>query len=205
MAGKDWRYIIVEPEDVMPCVVNAHSMVHDNTWSLVTTVYSSGQLEWLDETQAISHFDPWIRSMLWTIRVAELLQSGGNEFSSIIDDMKSRIKLQQVVHGRIEQVCNQIDGVFRDMFGRKPDFPDYFLVVIADWELPDGKIASYNYADTGPCGTLAISPRAFENGIQDAVIKHELCHAALGKMDDPHGDEFQKLADWLGVPKKNQN
>ena len=203
MAGKDWRYIVVDPPGILPTVINAHSLVHDGAWSLVTTIYSSSELG--ESNEPIGHFDPWVRSMLWSIELATLLQTDGYDFGDVIADMKYRMTLCQKVWKRMKEVRITIEGEFEEMFGREPDFPDYFLVVIGDWDLPEGKIASYNYADTEPWGVLAVSPKAFEKGIQDDVIKHELCHAAVGENNDPHGDEFQRLADWLGVPKQHQD
>ena len=41
----------------------------------------------------------------------------------------------------------------------------------------------------------------------EVVIKHELVHAAIGKNNDAdsHGQKFQKLADYLGIPEKYQD
>jgi hypothetical protein len=206
MAAKDWRYVVIDPPGILPTVVNAHSVVHDDAWSLVTTLYSSAEIDESSLGEPIGHFDPWVRSMLWSVELAAKLSSDGYDFSSVIEDMKYRMMLCQRVWKRMKEVRITIENEFSDMFGREPDFPDYFLVVVADWDLPEGKIASYNYADKEPWGTLAISPRAFEKGIHDAVIKHELCHAAVGEnTDDPHGEEFQRLADWLGIPKEHQD
>ena len=203
MAGKNWRYIVVDPVGILPTVINAHSMVHDGAWSLTTTIYSSSELG--ESNEPIGHFDPWVRSMLWSIELARLLQTDGYDFTNVIANMKYRMRLCQKVWKRMKEIRIDIEGAFEGMFGREPDFPDYFLVVIADWDLPEGKIASYNYADKEPWGTLCVSPKAFERGIQDAVIKHELCHAAVGENGDPHGEEFQRLADWLGVPEEHQD
>jgi hypothetical protein len=204
MAGKDWRYIVVDPVGILPTVINAHSMVHDDAWSLTTTIYSSSEVG--ESNEPIGHFDPWVRSMLWSIELARLLSTDGYDFTEVIEDMKYRMALCQRVWKRMKEVRITIEGEFEEMFGRAPDFPDYFLVVIGDWDLPEGKIASYNYADKEPWGVLAVSPKAFERGIQDDVIKHELAHAALGEnTGDPHGEEFQRLADWLGVPKSHQD
>ena len=63
--------------------------------------------------------------------------------------------------------------------------------------LPDGKIVSYKDE-----GILIVSPKAFEQGIADIVIKHELCHAVIGRREDGHGEEFQILTEAIGIPER---
>lgn len=201
MAGKDWRYIITQPMGAagMYTVVNCHSMVHDNSWSLTTTIFSTDEARL--EGEVIGHYDPWVRSMLWSIRLAEKLQDIGYDFGYAIDDMKKRMKMAQLSRKRIKEVKPYIDEVFEGMFGRQPAWPEYMMVVIADWDLPEGKIASYNYES----GAMAISPKAFRKGLFDIAAKHELCHAALGQTSTDHGEEFKQLATYLGIPEEWQD
>jgi hypothetical protein len=203
MEGKDWRYIITEPMGAaeLSTVVNAHSMVHDDKWSLTTTIYSTDQLSFEDAPEPIGHYDPYVRSMLWSVRLAELLQDSGYDFGYAIDDMKMRMQMTQLGWKRIKEIKPYIEEVFEGMFGRPMEWPDYMMVVVADWDLPEGKIASYNYET----GTMALSPKAFSMGILDIAVKHELCHTALGQSSSGHGEEFKQLAAYLGVPKEWQD
>jgi DNA topoisomerase-1 len=193
--GQDWRYTVVDPTDSMPTIINAHSMVHDNSWTLSTTIYSSNQTQ--TTNPPITHFDPWVRSMLWTIEVLTFLQVD----ESVIDDIKMRMAMGQRSWKRIKEIKPKIELAVEKLFGREADFADYTLVVVADWDLPEGKAASYNYDDKEPWGTMAISPKVFEKGIFDIAITHELCHAALGPSSSDHGEEFQRLAAFMGIPK----
>ena len=203
MAGKDWRYIITRP-GVTPCVVNCHSMLYANHWTLSLTIYSTDELG--ESNPPVGHYDPWVRAMLWTIEVAQLLQTDGFDYSPAIADMKKRMQMTQMAWKRIKEIMPHIKEVFPSMYGRQPDFPSYMMVVVADWDLPPGKVASYNHQLEGdPWGVMALSPNAFKKGVFDNAVKHELAHAALGQEANSHSEDFQRLADWLGIPKGYQD
>jgi len=112
-------------------------------------------------------------------------------------------KSVEEVNKKISDVRSKIEKGFDDLFGRKHALPSTIKVVVSDTEVPDGKVASYEYKTN----TMTISTKAFEKaGLLKYVVMHELAHAAIGKVDGgAHNAEFKKLADFLGIPERYQD
>jgi len=90
----------------------------------------------------------------------------------------------------------KIGYIYEELFDKPANMPEISLVV-SDQMLPDGKVGSYKDE-----GILIVSPKAFEQGIVDIVIKHELCHAVIGEREDGHGEEFEILTEAIGIPER---
>lgn len=79
------------------------------------------------------------------------------------------------------------------------------MVAVNDWDLPDGKVGSFLYADEDEGrenGLLTVSPVNFETDKWKWVALHELIHAVIGKSDNPHGELFDILAHKVGIPEE---
>jgi DNA topoisomerase IB len=88
------------------------------------------------------------------------------------------------------------------------NYPDQLVIAVNEWDLPDGKIASYVFpGEQGNVGgLLTLAPRAFKTPVlMRNVLAHELIHAVLGEDYPNHGPEFQALADALQIPKEWQD
>jgi len=75
-------------------------------------------------------------------------------------------------------------------------------VAVNDWDLPDGKIGSLKFRDDGT-DLMTISPRAYddEGAPYWWVVIHELVHHVLGNdVGFEHEEEFQRMAEELGIP-----
>jgi hypothetical protein len=78
-----------------------------------------------------------------------------------------------------------------------------FRIQVNEWDLPDGKVGSYLFPDPGKGrekGVLTVSPKNFETDKWKFVVRHELIHAILGKMENPHAKEFDILAECMEIP-----
>jgi hypothetical protein len=94
-----------------------------------------------------------------------------------------------------------------EVMGELPGRPIPIMIGINDWDLPDGKIGSFKFPDVeGQAGILTVSPRAFDEVGAPYwwVVTHELIHVLMGResKDNPHNDDFQAIANILGVPEK---
>lgn len=209
MDGKDWRLVITDPSDYYHVVVNCHSILHDNVWTLGTTIYSTNEI---DGEYALEHSigdeDPWIRSMLWSMDLADKLQTSGYDYSKAMDWMRYRLSLL----GEVWPVASRWIAIFknsyRKMFDEDDDIPEQITIAINDWALPVDKIASYRHAtDDRPYGVLTISPNAWNRGMKfvEWVVIHELIHAANGPDEKSHDERFKLLSDLAGIPEKYQD
>ncbi len=101
MDGKDWRYVIpdicqreVPPTDCSRVVVvNCHSLLHDGVWTLSTTTFSTGEVDTSGLTFIGASNDPEKSALLWTLRVAEVLETAGYDYSKAKAELRARLAL----------------------------------------------------------------------------------------------------------------
>lgn len=92
--GKDWR--LVTRSGV---AINCHSLLHDDVWSLATTIYKTNDIN-LSKLKFISDSDPRRRALLWSLEVAKVLETDGYKYDKAKDDMRRRLA-KLLVAGRI--------------------------------------------------------------------------------------------------------
>ena len=118
--------------------------------------------------------------------------------------MADELALQEVATRFARGVLPMIAEVCDDK-GIGVDIPSV-RVAVNDWDIPEGKIGSFRHPNEEyDFGLLTISPKAFNDERYKHVIAHELIHAVLGPLDEPHGEVFQAVADRLGMPKELQD
>jgi hypothetical protein len=88
--GKDWRLVCAG--DGKPVVINFHSLLHDGYWTLTTTIYETEEVD-LSKVKMIGHPDAWARSMLWSIRLAKVLETDGYNYKPALEGMIKRINV----------------------------------------------------------------------------------------------------------------
>jgi len=99
-------------------------------------------------------------------------------------------------------VIPKLKSVYEEKIGPLP-VGIRFRIRINDWDLPEHKVGSYLFPDKEKgreMGFLTLSPKNFETDKWNYVIRHELIHAVLGRMENPHAKEFDILADNMGIP-----
>ena len=206
MDGKDWRYVCRTSK--RPVVINCHSLLHDNVWTLSTTIYDTKQID-VDKLEPIGHDDVWKRSMLWTIETAKVLQTDGFDYSEPLNDFKSRLNAVDDLYGLKQKLEIEIKEVFKKIFHRQDQMPQKISLGINAWQIKPGRVAVYyNPKKTGLShGTLTIHPKVVKDKeYLRSVLMHELIHAAFGsKSEVSHHKEFQQLATVLGLDKKYQD
>ena len=88
MDGKDWRLCI--PDNGMVVSVNCHSLLHDNLWTLSTTIFSTQEID-VGDLVMVGHPDPDYRAVLWTLRVAEALETHGYNYEKVKAELRARL------------------------------------------------------------------------------------------------------------------
>ncbi len=204
--GKDWRYVCKTSR--RPVVVNCHSLLHDNIWTLNTTIFDTTQIN-VDNLKPIGHEDVWKRSMLWTIETAKVLQTDDFNYSEPLNDFSSRMSAVDELYGMKQKLELEIKEVFKKIFHRQDKMPQKISIGINTWQIKPGRVAVYyNPKETGLShGALTIHPKVLKNKeYLRFVLMHELIHAVF---DEPtktsHHKNFQQLATVLGLPKKYQD
>lgn len=86
--GKNWRLICADGGK--PIVINFHSLLHDGYWTATTTIYETDEVD-LSKVKMLGHPDAWARSMLWSIRLAKVLETDGYDYKPAIESMIKRI------------------------------------------------------------------------------------------------------------------
>jgi hypothetical protein len=199
--GCTWRYILKSPDKKDHVViVTCNIVVTQEHWTLTTAVHE-------DEASTngyvfIGDLDPWTRAVEWTLKLHELI--GGFD----LGDLDVRFELSQEARKLLFRVVPIVRSTFENMFHCSCDLPSEITLIVADWNLRDGKIGSYKYTGDFPFGIMTIGLNAFERGAMMVywVMAHELAHASIGdRVDDDHGEEFKAFATALNVPEGYQD
>ena len=74
MDGKDWRIVLTEFDPLV--VVNCHSCINEDVWTLATTVFSTHEVD-RKNLKIIADDDPEVCSLMWSIETAKILETDG--------------------------------------------------------------------------------------------------------------------------------
>lgn len=88
MDGKDWRIILTDFQPLV--VVNCHSCINENVWTLSTTVFNTKEID-ANKLKIITHHDAKIRSLLWSIETAKILETHGYTYPGAIKAMTNQL------------------------------------------------------------------------------------------------------------------
>lgn len=161
--GVDWR-IICKPRPfslsdptLTSTVINCHSVLFNGTWTLTTTITELKGVALIPYIKqfknVITHYDPWIRSMIWTINVVNLISTHNYSYKSVINDMLYRIQLAENIRGEMmvyqQQITNILRGFNMSSFESRCFLTDYkfpyISVAINAWALPTLTIGKYGH------------------------------------------------------------
>jgi hypothetical protein len=203
MDGKDWRLIV---PDLHSCVaVNCHSILHDSVWTLNTTIYSTREID-KSEIEIVGSEDYWQRTLGWTIRVAQKLETSGYDYSGVIKRLKARKKISGFLTDYAQAVLPEVVEAYKEVTGKPVNRLPYVSVGFSDIHLPPGK-AGHRRAKTDVVdhSIIDVNPDTLKQGLDfvKIVVKHELIHYMLAQVNNPtHNREFQAVGKELGIPKK---
>ena len=202
--GKDWRYVI--PDRAGPIVVNAHSLLHDGVWTLSTTVYSSRASIDPSKLQLVRNADHWTRTLDWTIRTAEALQTQGYDYAEAIKGLRARRRVIPKLRQEMERQLPAVRRAYRKLEGKPWKMPYISIGSSHIRQQPQSVGMHEAPTDLRPYSVITVSPDALDNeSYLRAVVKHELIHAALdttAAYETVHGERFQKYAQELKLEPK---
>jgi len=204
MDGKDWRFYV--PDMNGASVVNCHSILHDNVWTLTTTVHSTTEIN-REKFNLIGHEDHWQRTLIWTIKTAEVLATSGYDYKEPIENLKRRKRISKKLTEYGYEVVPQVIEAYRKVTGKdlKANLRD-FSIGLSEAPLMPGKVGRHiGHTDIANYSIITVHPQALEVGEEFAeiVVKHELIHYLLNQVSNPtHNQEFVKIGLELGIPKK---
>lgn len=89
MDGKDWR--IVLPDEAGAVSINCHSLLHDDQWTLVTSIYHTSEIE-LSKLRFLHHPTASTRALMWTLAVARGLATQGYGYTEVIEGFEQRLR-----------------------------------------------------------------------------------------------------------------
>jgi len=202
LGGKDWRLII--PDDRSYVSVNCHSLVHDGTWSLSTTIFSTRDI---DETalSMVGGRDHWDRVLRWTIETARALQEPGINYSDVIADLTRRIDMQQSLQQLSEELRPALARAHEQVFDEEMRWPR-FSIGASKIPIGVGKIGvSIAPTDEHDYTIITVHPKAFQKpDYLREVVRHELIHTVIDQdiQTSAHDDVFQAFAAAAGLPEK---
>ena len=207
MDGKDWRLVIPDLQGAV--AVNCHSLLHDDVWSLTTTVYSTQDID-LDVVEMLGDDDHWGRTLKWTLAVAKVLETHGYDYRVAKASILGRMRRSVVARQMAEELLPVVRRSCEKVVPRRLPLRE-FSIGVSKSIVPKRKVGYHFSPELSNLdySVITLHPQAFHDpGYTRAVVTHELIHLALGTTCDQvgaHGAEFQKIADLSGLPKEYQD
>ena len=188
---------ITGKKDGITCIYKCDILPHQTKFKTSPKVYIVSEFDDLD-LEFSSDFDFCTRVLKWSSTLAEELKD-----DNYSQDIKNRMQLINMAKNIMEECIQEFNAK-----GYRFDCPTF--IGVFPWRLNPTAVANYTYDSDIDSGVINLNPLAFTKGEEylTHVIKHELIHAYLYDSttpDDPHGENFQKLADDLNIPKVYQD
>lgn len=203
MDGKDWRLVI--PGISGAVAVNCHSISHDNVWTLATTVYSTRDIE-MQQLRFLGDSDHWNRVLVWTMAVAQALETDGADYSEIARNLGDRLVRNRSLKALVQHLWPHVEGTLQELFSDHARMAP-LSIGFGTIRVEPNHVGRYEHpSDECAYGILTIHPDATKDPkYLFEVVKHEMIHHALAAIPgkrDPHDEDFQRMAKALGLPKK---
>jgi len=203
MDGKNWRLVI--PDKAGCVAVNCHSILHDDVWTLNTTIYSTREISKKD-IKLYGHKDHWQRTLGWTIKVAKVLETDGYDYSDVIQNLMKRKKISWLTTKKAHQILPGVIEVYKKETGNTLDWLPYVSFGISDNQIPPGKIGTHrSKTDVVDYSIITMHPQSLMRGRKyyEIVIKHELLHYVLAQTNNPfHNEQFVRMGQKLNIPQR---
>lgn len=202
--GKDWRLVVPTNPAV---AINFHSLLHDKRWTVVTTIFKSKDIDPEQAGKLIGHSDPWIRSMLWTIKLAKSLETTGYDYKPSLDSMVKRLQLVNELRQLKNCMEPDVIAASKKYGAQRNDgqLPNVSLA-INSWRTGKGRVGTYEKPANGrDFGIITIDSEIMSSPeYMQEVIRHELVHAVLNEncRNNTHGPTFQNIAKEIGLPRQ---
>lgn len=202
MDGKDWRLICSgHPGHV---AVNCHSLLHDNAWTLNTTIFSTREIDTAG-VKMVGHHDHWVRTLLWTREVAMALQTHGYRYDEALVDLNWRLNQVPRMHQIKMKLMPALAEACKSVAGVDPP-QEYVSIGLSKIRLRPFSVGTHDpMTDERRYSVITVRPDiASDSRMLPIVIAHELIHWAIGRKpsEDPHGEVFQRVAERMGIPPK---
>lgn len=199
MDGKDWRYIVPDRAGQHVCV-NCHSILHDAVWTLSTTIFSTREISGVEP---ISSADHWQRTLMWAWATAQMLATHGYDYSDVISEYHRRIGALPELRKMARALMPELMEAHREVIGSAPALPS-FTIGPSYVRLGPNTVGRHEPpTDERNYSVISVTPAALDEPDYLAeIVKHEMLHYALGTecVRDSHGDDFNAMAEKLGLP-----
>ena len=192
--GKDWRLVVTTTTTesfTKPVVINFHSIACEGFWTVTTTALETHEIE-LSRIAFIRHPDPWVRSILWTIQFANLLEQPNFSFHSVTRCMENRLKLVEGYRTHFNWALPFIVRAGANC-GVSSTLPKIALA-LNGWRT-NNIYGSYDKPRKHkPFGliTMDIDVVCTQSDIINAIV-HQLIHALLSEECKEHSKLFHKI------------
>lgn len=202
--GKDWRYVIPAPNGAV--CVNCHSLLHDNVWSLATTIFNTQEVD-QKKLELVGDLDHWTRTLLWELATAKGLAIQGFEYDEVIAELEKRLECNKMLWKIVGIELPRVRAAFQEVFSRPtPNLElsiGFSFVRLRPWA-----VGAHQAASKLGYSVISVSPKEMngERAYLRQVVRHELIHYALQtECPGPHGSEFHRMADLVGLEPQHRD
>jgi hypothetical protein len=206
--GKNWRLIV--PSFSGATAVNCHSLLHDNVWTLSTTIFSTRDTVDMGGLRFFGSEDHWTRTLVWSIAVALNLQKGTQfRYDKPIQQFQTRLRCNRILNQMVQKLWGPVERALQEQFQTDAQMPP-LSTGFGTIRVEPNHVGRYEHpSDECPYGILTVHPKVWsDKPYLFEIVKHELIHHALAAVPGerkPHDDDFKAMANALGLPKKYQD
>ena len=162
----------------------------------------------------ISHEDHWVRTWLWVLSTLGVFRYHGQPYPVIEKIVRARLESMRRLQKMTNQILPKAVYAYEKVRGFSPELGK-LSVSFSDVVPPEGKVAVYQRIAEGESplcqGAISLHPKTVYKHSDlrylTIVLTHEIIHYVLNNQsgNDPHGGEFQAVANLLGIPPKFQD
>jgi hypothetical protein len=197
--GLDWRLLVPGFSGVV--AINCHTLVHDNVWTLATTIYSTRDVD-ISKLRTLGHHDHWTRTLVWTL--ATLPKAKEN--APIAKELQKRIACGEKLQKLVQKLNPRVEAALQKLFDPSAKLAP-LSIGLGKVRIEPNHVGRYEHpSDECPYGILTIHPKTWdEKDYLFQIVKHELIHHALGSLPGrrkPHDKDFKRMAEALNLPEK---
>jgi len=195
-----WIFVVPEPMPGRYTAVDCSVALHGNFWTLATMIYPIEG----DFGEAPLIENHWARTFTWADTVAQDLLSRGAPWEEALRKLRARANASAVIlEPMVQKTLQKVIAAKKALTGDAPYYKVEDVVSAFSYvRLKPGFVGlTEPPSDRRPYTVVSISPRAAEKyDYLQQVVLHECLHIAVeSKGGDPHNDEFNQLAQALGL------
>jgi len=196
-----WKFFVPEPMGTVS-VVDCKVSHHENYWTLMSSIYPLRSAFSEIEGILLGDKDHWLRTYKWTEAVALHMIGEGLPWAGSLQGMKQRrMMTEEYLIPTIGQTLPRVVGMYAQLYGEPKNLTPISAGISRIRLRPATVALTEPPTDRHAYTIITLSTKACEDeAFFRQVCLHESIHYVVAiRGGNPHGEQFQTLAQKLGL------